>query len=99
MGSRVALFVVMVALALPSAATAANPWFWSAPLAEARYEAHYDVYGASCDGYGKWIWANSQRRQKLYQHFDCFDYDSQTNQREEVLLRVKGHYAFTVYSV
>jgi hypothetical protein len=97
--TREFLVGVVAALFLSPAAHAATPWYWSAPLAEARYEAHYDVYAADCTGYGRWMWANSRHRLKLYQHFNCFDYDSETNKREEVLLRVKGHYTFVVFEV
>src|SRR4051794_6819139 len=101
--TRVLPLVVLLALVAPATAQAHNShgWFWSVSLAETRYRVHYGVSGVSCTGVGQHITRYNEataRWQRLYRHFDCFDTDADGND-EEVILHVKGHYAFSVYQV
>lgn len=103
MRGRLALFVVLVAVAAPGTAQAHNShgWFWSVSLAQTRYRVHYGVHNVSCMGIGQHLTRYNEATaqwQKLYRHFDCFDTDADGDD-EEVTLHVRGHYAFSVYQV
>lgn len=102
MSVRVAIGVLLaLTFATPASAHNSHGWFWSEGLAQARYRAHYGVYSVDCRGIGQHIRRYNEasaRWSSLYRHFDCFDTTTQ-GEDEEVILHVKGRFAFSVYNV